>query len=62
MGSLDTNITCENLQHAKGLLDQHGPGAMYDYLSSFGDRYSTLANGVVNGDTLSAKKRGRIYF
>ena len=55
MGQLHTPIISENLNTAQALLSQNGPGAMYNYLSGFGDRYSTLALGVVDGNTLSGQ-------
>ncbi len=42
----------ENLNFAKQLLEESGPSAMYDYLSSKGYNYATLANGVARGDSL----------
>lgn len=53
MAELQSPITMENLNYAKGLADQGKLVEMYGYLASFGDRYSVLATGVVQGSTLS---------
>lgn len=44
-----------DLNHARYLLDNNGPGAMYNYMESHGYDYPRLANGLVNGDSLAAK-------
>lgn len=55
MGQLNTSITLADLGHAKILLDQGRLIEMYDYLASFGDRYSILAKSVVDGSSLSGQ-------
>ncbi|MBJ7538893.1 S8 family serine peptidase, partial [Marinomonas transparens] len=48
-------ITTDDLAHAQSLLENGQLSEMYDYLASKGDRYSTLAKGVVEGNTVSGK-------
>jgi len=53
--TLITPITQTDLDNAQTLLNQGGPSAMYEYLAGFGDRYSVLAQGVLDGSTLSGQ-------
>jgi len=50
---LHTPITPADLAQARELLAQGRLSQMYDVLAAHGDRYSTLAKGVVEGNTLS---------
>lgn len=43
----------DDMNYAKRLLEESGPTAMYDYLSSKGYEYATLANGVAKGNSLA---------
>ncbi len=55
MATLQTPITLDSLNYAQTLFDTAGPGAMYNYLAGFGDRYSILAQGVLDGSTTSGQ-------
>ncbi|WP_075806423.1 hypothetical protein [Pseudomonas putida] len=46
-------LTEFDLDHAEILLKAEGPASMYKYLISKGDRYSALAIGVVERESLS---------
>lgn len=46
-------LTEFDLKHAETLLELEGPASMYKYLISKGDRYSMLAIGVVERESLS---------
>lgn len=55
MSALSNPITHSDLVHARSLAEQGKLSDMYDYLAARGDRYSILAKGVVEGDTLSGR-------
>jgi len=48
-------LTQSDLDHARTLLNERGPSAMYDYFESKGYRYATLANGVARGDSIAGE-------
>ncbi|WP_019567484.1 hypothetical protein [Thioalkalivibrio sp. ALMg13-2] len=52
---IHTPITQDDLDYARSLQAEGRLADMYDYLATFGDRYSILARGVVEGDTMSGQ-------
>ena len=48
-------LSLNDLERAKGLLETLGPAAAYDYLAAKGYKYATLANGVAKGNSLSGE-------
>ncbi|MBN1006600.1 hypothetical protein [Amphritea pacifica] len=62
MSGHSVQISKADIAYAKGLVekaketgDTSHLSEMYEYMADKGDRYAELANGVVEGDTLSGK-------